>query len=76
MNISGIIIQTHPENAVALQARLAALAGVQVHAAKEDGRIVITVEDTPEAAPADMLMQVQTLPGVLSASMIYNYCDE
>lgn len=76
MNISGVIVQTRPEQAAALRQRLAGLSGVEVHAATEEGGIVITVEDTAENAPADILMQVQNLPGVLSASLIYNYCDE
>jgi len=76
MNISGIVVQTHPENLAVLQAQIATLAGVEVHATQEDGKMVITVEDTPAAVPADTLMQVQNLPGVLSASLIYNYCDE
>jgi nitrate reductase NapD len=49
---------------------------VEVHGANEDGRIVITVEDTPDNMPADIMMNVQNLQGVLSASLIYNYCDD
>ncbi|CAK8715904.1 MAG: periplasmic nitrate reductase chaperone NapD [Candidatus Electronema aureum] len=76
MNISGVVVHTLPENAAALQEQIAALAGVEVHATQDDGRMVITIEDTPEIGPAETLMQVQNLPGVLSAAMIYNYCDE
>ena len=76
MNISSIVVQTHPQNAAVLQGELTGLSGVEVHAANEDGRIVITVEDTPDNAPADTLMNVQNMQGVLSASLIYNYCDD
>ena len=76
MNISSIIVQTYPDKSSALQVELAGLPGVEVHAVKENGTIVITVEDTPEQAPANTLMDVQNLQGVLSASMVYNYCDE
>ncbi|WP_417910238.1 chaperone NapD [Candidatus Electronema sp. PJ] len=76
MNISGIVVHARPEHTVTLQQQLTALSGVTVHAAQDDGRMVITIEDTPEAVPAETLMQVQNLPGVLSAAMIYNYCDE
>ena len=76
MNISSIIVQTYPERSAALQGELADLPGVEVYAAKEDGTIIITVEDTPEQAPAKTLMGVQNMQGVLSASMVYNYCDE
>jgi nitrate reductase NapD len=76
MNISGIVVHSLPERMAALREQMAAMAGVEVHAAQEDGRMVITIEDTPDAPPADTIMQVQLLPGVLSAAMIYNYCDE
>ncbi|MGX9726994.1 MAG: chaperone NapD [Candidatus Electronema sp. VV] len=76
MNISSIVVHSRPERMEALRGQIAALAGVAVHAAQEDGRMVITVEDTPDAAPADTIMKVQLLPGVLAATMIYNYCDE
>lgn len=76
MNISSIIVQARPEKSSILQDELANLPGVEVHAAKEDGTIIITVEDTGGQAPAKTLMGVQNLQGVLSASMVYNYCDE
>ena len=76
MNISSIIVQTYPERSAALQGELAALPGVEIHASKEDGTIIITVEDTPEQPPAKTMMGVQNLAGVLSASMVYNYSDE
>lgn len=76
MNISGIIVQTSPEQSAVVQEQLTALSGVEVHAIKEDGRIVITIEDTPDNAPTDTVMNVQNMQGVLSASLVYNYCDE
>lgn len=76
MNISSIVIHARPQDSPGLLGRLAELPGVDVHAALDDGRIVITVEDTPEKAPAETLMNVQNLRGVLNAALIYNYCDE
>lgn len=76
MNISGIVVQTSPERSEALRRELVALAGVEVHAVNPEGSIVITVEDTPDNKPSEVLMQVQTIKGVLSASLIYNYCDD
>ena len=76
MNISSIVIHTHPQDSVALQGKLADLPGVDVHAAMDDGKIIITIEDTPENVPSETLMNVQNMQGVLSAAMVYNYCDE
>lgn len=76
MNISSIIVQTHPERSLPLKSELDGLPGVEVHAVKEDGTIVITIEDTPDHSPSDTIMDVQNMQGVLSASLIYNFCDE
>ncbi len=76
MNISSIVVHARPQRAADLQNELAKMPGVDVHGANEDGRIVITVEDTPDNQPSDTLMSVQNMQGVLSASLIYNYCDD
>ncbi len=76
MNISSIVVHSRPEDVAALRRQVAALAGVEVHVAQPDGRMIITVEDTPDTTPSETIMKVQLLPGVLNAAMIYNYCDE
>ncbi|UCD65522.1 MAG: chaperone NapD [Deltaproteobacteria bacterium] len=76
MNISSIVVQTHPRDLAVLQDELAELPGVDVHGANEEGKIVITIEDTKDNAPSKTLMSLQNMRGVLSASLIYNYCDD
>lgn len=76
MNISSIVIHTYPQDMVALQGKLDDLPGVDVHAAMDDGKIIITIEDTPDSVPSETLMNVQNMKGVLSAAMVYNYSDE
>jgi len=76
MNISSIVVHTRPQESSALQGRLAGLPGVDVHAAMDDGRIIITIEDTPTSVPSETLRSVQNMQGVLSAAMVYNYSDE
>lgn len=76
MNISSIIVHTYPQEKEVMQAKLAEMPGVDVHAAMDDGRIIITVEDTPVSVPSDTLMEVQNMKGVVSAAMVYNYSDE
>ena len=76
MNISSIVVHAYPHEINAIQGKLADMPGVDVHASTDDGKIIITVEDAPESVPADTLMNVQNIPGVLSAAMVYNYSDE
>jgi nitrate reductase NapD len=77
MNISGIVVQASSAHSAAVRQRLEKLPGVEVHAVNNDSNsIVITLEDTPDNAPSDVMMDVQKTQGVLAASLIYNYCDE
>ena len=76
MNISGVLVKAYPENLVTIEEALATMAGVEVHGNNEDGRIVITVEDKSANNISDTLVQIQDVPGVLSAAMIYHQFEE
>ena len=76
MNISGVVVRTWPDRMNTVQQTLSRLDGVEVHGASEDGRLVVTVESQGERETADLLVSMQTLPGVLSASMIYHQFED
>ena len=44
MNISGVLVHTHPEQAESVREQLVEIPGVEVHAISPEGRIVVTVE--------------------------------
>ncbi len=76
MNISGVLVKAYPENLVTIQQTLATMSGVEVHGNNDDGRIVITVEDVSANNITDTLVEIQNVPGVLSAAMIYHQFEE
>ncbi len=76
MNISGVIVHSRPENSVAVQERLTAIDGVEVHAVGEDGRMVVTVEEESDNKMADTVTGLQNLEGVIAASMVYHHFEE
>ena len=76
MNISGVVVRSYPEHLDGVRASLEKLAGVEVHGANPDGRLVVTVEEESDRALADTVVSMQNLPGVLSASMIYHQYEE
>lgn len=75
-NICGVLAQVRPEQSAAMQQQLQALPGVEIHAASDTGKLVITVEADNYQQAADTLTQIQTLKGVLSASLIYHHAEE
>ena len=76
MNISGAIVYAAPRQADSVRACLVSLPGVEIHTETGDGRFIITVEEIPGVPAADTVMRLHQLEGVLSAAMVYQYCDD
>ena len=72
MNICGCVVETRERDAPAVAQRLRGLPGVGLHASA-GGKLVVTVEDTPEAMAADTLAALGQVDGVLNTSLIYHY---
>lgn len=76
MNISSVVLRAQPAQLGAVQDALAELPGVEVHAATNDGRLVVTLEDAGTASAADTFVKLHDIRGVMSVAMIYQYSDE
>lgn len=72
MNISSVLVNARPNLMNQVQGGLMALSGVEVHAATEEGRLIVTIEADSDQAVANMFEVINHLPGVLSASMVYH----
>lgn len=76
MNIASLVLRAHPDRLAALQKSVCSIPGSEVHAvSREDGRMIITVEDTPDHACADALVKVQQLDHVMSITLAYEHSD-
>ena len=76
MNISGVIVHARPERVTDVEHALTAMTGVEVHAATDDGRLIVTVEDDDDRMLADTVMSLHNVPGVLSAAMVYHQFED
>ena len=76
MNISGVLVKAYPQHIASIETILNTMAGVEVHGNNNDGRMVITVEDKSANNITDTLVQIQDVPGVLSAAMIYHQFED
>ncbi|MCC7167588.1 MAG: chaperone NapD [Rhodospirillales bacterium] len=75
-NICGVLIHARPERLDAVRRALGNLAGVEIHQEAPDGRLVVTVEDTPTSWAAETIKRFHEIEGVLSAALVYHHCDE
>ena len=76
MNISGVVVRAFPRDIEVVTRSLTQIEGVEVHGANKDGRLVVTVEQPGEQGLSDVLDQMQSMPGILSTSLIYNQFED
>jgi len=76
VSISGLVIHSTPQKAASVRDQLTNIPGVEVHAAMEDGRLVVTVDQLDDKASADILFQIKDMDGVVDAALVYNYFDQ
>ncbi|WP_371227302.1 chaperone NapD [Roseovarius sp. 2305UL8-3] len=75
LNICGCLVHAMPERAEDIITAINAAEGSEVHA-HEDGRIVITVEDTETRRASEQIMELHQIPGVLTISLTYHHFEE
>ncbi len=75
MNICGCLVHTMPDMTGSVVAAIDATEGGEVHA-QEDGRIVVTVEDTDAKRASDQIMDMHQIPGVLTVTLTYHHFED
>ena len=75
-NICGVVIHARNEKIESVEKLLTSAEGVEVHASSDAGRLVVTVESEDKYYVADMIDSFKDIDGVLTASMIYQFCDQ
>ena len=75
MNISSAIVHTHAANSAAVQARLIALTGVEVHGISPEGKIIVSIESDDDSSTIDTYTRISQLEGVLATAMVYNQSE-
>ncbi|MDT8990771.1 chaperone NapD [Curvibacter sp. APW13] len=75
MNISSAIVYAQPGREPAVRARLSSMPGVEIHAASEDGKIVITLESESDRSATDQYEAIGREEGVLNIAMVYQQTE-
>lgn len=74
LNICGCLVHATPEKAEEVISTINATEGGEVHA-HENGRIVVTVEDTADKRASDQIMDMHQIPGVLTVTLTYHHFE-
>ena len=74
--VCGLLVHAIPGKASALVDDLGAMPGTEVHHETDDGRLVVTVESGSQRQVGDTLIQIQSMSGVASASLVYHHFEQ
>ena len=76
MNICGCLVHVARDALPQARAEMEALAGVEVHAQSDDGRLVVVIEDTDTAFASDIIMALHQIPGVIPLTINYHHFED
>ncbi|MGP0170741.1 chaperone NapD [Pseudomonas sp. NCHU5208] len=72
LHISSLLIHARPELLVAVKANLRQLDGVELHQESPQGKLVVVLETEHERQILARIEQINALPGVLNAALVYH----
>ena len=75
MNICGVLVHIVPDQADSVTAAIGSIPGAEVHEIQDNGRLIVTVEDTAQTAAIDGLSSIHRLPGVVAAALVYHHFE-
>jgi nitrate reductase NapD len=75
IHIAGVIVSVSRAEADNVRAQLAHVPKAVVHAAAEDGRLVVTLETGSTKATLDYMDAIRALPGVYNVALVYQHAE-
>ena len=76
MNICGCLVHVAQAKLPSARRQMERTDGVEIHAATDDGRLVVVVEDTDQARASEIIMGLHQIPGVISLSLNYHHFED
>ena len=75
MGLASLVLRIRPETRHLAEAALLALPGVECHGMSDDGKLIVTVEDTVGSSMSDILISIHRFPEVLAATLAFESSD-
>lgn len=75
LNISSAIVYAKLGQNEALRASLSQVPGVEIHAATEDGKLIVTIERDNDKTAVDTYEAIERMDNVLSVAMIFQQTE-
>jgi len=76
MKIVSLVLKFLPEDVDAVKFAIEPIPGASVAVDNGDGRMIVLLEDGPDYAVSDSILQVHQIPQVMSTTLSYEYSDD
>ncbi len=76
MNISSIVINTKPEHLDSVISKVTSIPACEFHLHDGSGRIIVTIEAEKVEHEIKVLQDIQTIPQVIDAQMVFTYSED
>ncbi|MGL4473156.1 MAG: chaperone NapD [Shewanella sp.] len=74
-HITSLVVHASVNELAELQRQISALEGAELHATSPEGKLIVTLEANRQGLILDNVEIINSLPGVLSSSLIYHQVD-
>ncbi|WP_299794340.1 chaperone NapD [uncultured Shewanella sp.] len=74
-HISSLLVQVSPEHLEETKGLIAGLKEAEIYGVNEVGKIVVVLETQTEGFISEIIEQINDMPGVLGATMVYHQID-
>lgn len=75
MNVCGVLVHADPARLASVSAAIGAMPGAEIHGEAPGARLIVTVEDVPDAPAIEGLSAIHRLPGVVAAALVYHHFE-
>ncbi|GLS83054.1 chaperone NapD [Paraferrimonas haliotis] len=73
--VTSLVVHCKPELETQVSDSLTNIAGVEIHASDNNGKMVVTVESHSQSALLDGVEAINKTQGVLSATLVYHQIE-
>ena len=75
-HVSSLIVHGKPDSVPAISSAIEDLPGAEIHAATEQGKIIVTLETENDATMLSLIQEINEIEGVLSAALVFHQVED
>ena len=76
MTICSLVVQSKPESLAPVAKELAGIAGVQIHARDDIGKLVVSIDHPERSYCSQVMADITRIEGVVGTSLVFEYQED